>query len=145
MSMPEPVSAVVDHEAGTVTVAVTFDWDRSRLSLDACEVAGFLASVRAALLDRLLTTEWGAPAGPVTGFAYQCFEPDEERELGHVSDYSSTTCTGCGQPARMIDDAPWFEHVGPSGCRTFLDDVGDEAGHVVRFANALEARLPAPA
>ena len=141
MNAPAPVNAVVDHDTGTVTVAVTFRWDRGRLALDKCEAAGFLGQMREALVAWLSTENgWGSP-GPVTGFSYQCFEPDEERTLGYLADYSRATCTLCGQPAVATDNPPWFEHVAETDCRHFLDGGGDENGYAIRFANLLDVDL----
>lgn len=142
MTTPAPVNAVVDHDAGTVTVAVTFRWDRGRLALDKCEAGAFLGQMRQALANFLAAPDgWGAPNGPVTGFSYQCFEPDEERTLGYLTDYSRPVCTLCGQPAVPLNNAPWYQHVDDTDCRNFVDDIGDWHGNLVNFANLLDVEL----
>ena len=141
MNTPTPVNAVVDHDAGTITVAVTFRWDRGRLALDKCEAAGFLGQMREALVAWLSTENgWGSP-GPVTGFSYQCFEPNEEVTLGYLTDYSRPICTLCGQRAVPLNSAPWYRHVDDTDCRNFVDDIGDWHGNLVNFANMLDVDL----
>lgn len=138
MNTPDPINAVVDHDAGTVTVAITFRWDQGRLCLDKCEAGSFLGSLRRSLVAELTQHNgWAAPDGPITGFSYQCWEPDEERQLGYLPDYGNASCTECGQPARILDAAPWFEHCTPTACYGFL--TGD-AG--VNFANADDVQFP---
>ena len=141
MNEPAPVNAVVDHDAGTVTVAVTFRWDRGRLALDKCEAGAFLGQMREALVAWLNTPDgWGNP-GPVTGFSYQCFEPNEEVTLGYLPDYSRPSCTLCGQRAVAINSVPWFLHVDDTDCCNFVDDIGDEHGHLVDFPNLVDVDL----
>lgn len=136
MNAPAPVNAVVDHDARTVTVAFTFRWDPT-WCLDKCEVIGFSARLRDAITAHLLAQD----EAKVTGFSYTCWEPNEEVDAGYIADHRRATCTLCGQPAVLLDDTPWFAHVGESDCRNFIDDIGDENGYAVRFANLLDVDL----
>jgi hypothetical protein len=135
MTAPEPIAAVVDHEANTVTVAITFRWDRQQLCLDKCEARGFTAAMRETLVDWLSVSGW-----PITGFSYQCFEPDEESQLGTLADLAHPVCGGCGKPAVPLDYAPWFGHADVNdtlSCSHFADDVSP----VVTFPNLLDVEL----
>lgn len=144
MDTPAPVNAVVDHEAGTVTVAVTFRWQKGNgaLCLDTCEATSFTASMREGLVAWLNRSGYAAPNGPITGFSYQCFEPNEERTLGYLADYKRATCAGCGAPAVLLHAAPWFAHVAPSECLHFTDGKGDADGNAVSFANHCDVTFP---
>lgn len=137
MTTPTPVNAVVDHDARTVTVAFTFRWT-PEWAMDKCEVIPFVGGIRDAIAAHLTAQ---GDDNKATGFSYTCFEPNEEVQVGYLADYTRATCTLCGQPAVTTDAAPWFEHVGQTDCRNFLDDIGDEHGYAIRFANLLDVDL----
>lgn len=145
---PDLIAPVVNHDAGTVTVAFTFTM-KPWASTSKCELIGLLGNISRAVEAHLRDR---ADENPVAGFEYRCFEPDEEIQMGYLSDYSRGFCTGCGEPMVTTSTSPFFAHVcgpdkvlvktPPSGCDNI--DVGDADGNVIRFANLCAVTLPDP-
>lgn len=137
MNAPAPINAVVDHDARTVTVAFTFRWS-DVWAMDKCEIIPFVAGVREAIKAHLLAQD----EPKATGFSYTCWEPNEEVDAGWLADFRRATCTLCGKPAETTSAPPWFRHLDvPTDCRNFLDDIGDENGFAINFANLLDVDL----
>jgi len=69
---------VVDHDAGTVTFAVTFTWARP-WALDHCEVGVLRGELWRAIIDHFGDDAWDQLAALA---AVQTWEPNEERHIG---------------------------------------------------------------
>lgn len=109
---PEPVMPMVNHDDGTVTVAITFEWNRP-WAMDRCEVAELLGRMRVVLQE-------GLDHEFIRAFEYRCWEPHEESLLGYLADYSRPFCPACRET--LVDDGKWFwKHAGETSC-TFLDN-----------------------
>lgn len=70
---------VVDHDAQTVTFAVTFEWDRNGLHMDHCEVGVLAGDLHRLLVDHYRSWEQLKAVRPV-----RTYEPLEERHIGSV-------------------------------------------------------------
>lgn len=152
MTPPDPVHAVVNHDDSTITVAVTFRWNRQALCLDACEAVSFGAGLRDALTAWLTSPDgWGTGSPPIiSGFSYQCYEPDEEVQIGYMADHAHPTCAGCGRPVRYTDErwrAPeGYEHMDFIDASNPCDRLNGQwsstgvagDGDVVNFPNLLD-------
>lgn len=75
---------VVDHDADTVTFAVTFKWRRP-WALDHCEVGTLRGDLTQLLHEHYGDPEWDQLAGIV---AVQTWEPNEERHIGNPARFA---------------------------------------------------------
>lgn len=132
-----PLVVGIDRDTNTVTVALALHWNPV-WDISKCEVIPVLGLIRQAITGALADTD------TVTGFSYSCWDPDEERDLGYLPDYSAPVCAGCGKRVRWTDEkwrAPeGWEHVDVIDPNEPCDRLSgrSDAGYVVEFPNVLD-------
>lgn len=76
VDIPLPVA---NHDANTVTFAVTFQW-RKPWAMDHCELYGLCGTIKRLLRDGLIAEEYNHQLAAI--LAVETWEPREERHIG---------------------------------------------------------------
>lgn len=87
MKRPKIPAAVVDHDAQTITFAVTFNWRKEGLHLDHCEGGVLAGELRRAIIAHFRGPEWTQLDSLESVLSW---EPLEERLLGSWTGHRPT-------------------------------------------------------